>query len=56
MATDVMRVRLHLRGIRVTEVLVDEVDELRVAVESTAGRSCCEQAPQFGAALAGDAL
>lgn len=42
MVTDVMRVRLHLRGIRVREVLVDEVDELRLAVESASGRSRCE--------------
>ena len=41
MAADVMRVRLHLRRIRVLEVLVDEPDVLRVRVESTETRPRC---------------
>ena len=41
MVTDVMRVRLHLRQIRVLEVLVDTPDELRVRVESTVRRPRC---------------
>ena len=41
MATDVMRVRLHLRRIRVLEVLVDTPDVLRVRVESTETRLRC---------------
>ena len=41
MASDVMRVRLHLRQIRVLKVLVDEVDELRVEVASTVSRPRC---------------
>ena len=35
MASDVMRVRLHLRQIRVRAVVVDTAEELRVRVEST---------------------
>ena len=35
MASDVMRVRLHLRQIRVLAVVVDTPEELRVRVEST---------------------
>ena len=41
MATDVMRVRLHLRRIRVLEVLVDTPDVLGVRVESTETRPRC---------------
>ena len=41
MATDVMRVRLHLRRIRVLEVLVDAPAVLRVRVESTGARLRC---------------
>ena len=41
MATDDMRVRLHLREIRVLEVLVDTPEELRVKVESTVRRPRC---------------
>ena len=41
MATDVMRVRLHLREIRVLEVLVDTPSELRVRVASTVVRPRC---------------
>ncbi|WP_423916943.1 ISL3 family transposase [Candidatus Poriferisodalis sp.] len=41
MASDVMRVRLHLRQLRVLSVLVDEVDELRVEVASTVRRPRC---------------
>ena len=41
MAADVMRVRLHLRQIRVLSVLVDEVDELCVEVASTVRRARC---------------
>ena len=35
MATDVMGVRLHLREIRVLEVITDTPEVLRVRVEST---------------------
>ena len=35
MASDVMRVRLHLRQVRVRAVVVDTAEELRVWVEST---------------------
>ena len=35
MASDVMRVRLHLREIRVLAVALDTPSELRVEVEST---------------------
>lgn len=38
MASDDMRVRLHLRQIRVLAVVVDTAGELRVRVESTVGR------------------
>ena len=41
MATDVMRVRLHLREIRVLEVQVDTPSVLRVKVESTVARPRC---------------
>ena len=41
MATDVMRVRLHLRQIRVVEVVVDTPTVLRVQVELTARRVRC---------------
>ena len=41
MATDVMRVRLHLREIRVLEVITDTSQELRVRVESTVRRPRC---------------
>ena len=42
MASDVMRVRLHLRQIRVLGVLEDTVNVLRVSVESTVSRlDCC---------------
>lgn len=41
MAPDCMRVRLHLRLIRVLEVLADTVDELVVAVASTRSWSRC---------------
>ena len=41
MASDVMRVRLHLRQIRVVEVLLDTPTVLRVRVESTLRRSRC---------------
>ena len=41
MATDDMRVRLHLREIRVLEVLVDTPSVLRVKVESTVRRLRC---------------
>ncbi len=41
MASDVMRVRLHLGQIRVLEVLVDTPSALRVAVESTVRRPRC---------------
>ena len=38
MASDVMRVRLHLREIRVLAVASDTPSELRVEVESTVRR------------------
>ena len=41
MASDFMRVRLHLRRIRVLEVLVDTPDVLGVRVESTETRPRC---------------
>ena len=41
MASDVMRVRLHLREIRVLAVVVDTPEELRVEVESTVRRPRC---------------
>ena len=41
MASDVMRVRLHLRQIRVLAVVVDTPSELRVRVESTVRRPRC---------------
>ena len=41
MASDVMRVRLHLREIRVLAVASDTPSELRVEVESTVRRSRC---------------
>ena len=43
MASDVMAVRLHLRQIRVLEVLEDAPDVLRVSVESTFRRLRCAQ-------------
>ena len=41
MASDVIRVRLHLRQIRVLAVVVDTPEELRVRVESTVSRPRC---------------
>ena len=41
MASDVMRVRLHLRQIRVLAVASDTPSELRVEVESTVRRPRC---------------
>ena len=41
MASDVMRVRLHLRRIRVLEVVIDTPAVLRVRVESTETRPRC---------------
>ena len=41
MASDVMRVRLHLRQVRVLAVVVDTPEELRVRVESTVSRPRC---------------
>ena len=41
MSADVMRVRLHLRGVRVTEVVVDTPTELVVGVVSTKKLSKC---------------
>ena len=41
MASDVMRVRLHLREIRVLAVALDTPSELRVEVESTVRRPRC---------------
>ena len=41
MASDVMRVRLHLRQIRVLEVAVDTPSELVLEVESTLRRPRC---------------
>ena len=41
MASDVMRVRLHLRQVRVRAVVVDTAEELRVRVESTVSRLRC---------------
>ena len=41
MASDVMRVRLHLREIRVLAVASDTPSELRVEVESTVRRPRC---------------
>ena len=41
MASDDMRVRLHLRETRVLEVQVDTPGELRVSVESTVRRARC---------------
>ena len=41
MASDVMRVRLHLRQVRVLAVVVDTPSELRVRVESTVRRPRC---------------
>ena len=41
MAADVMRVRLHLREIRVLEVITDTPQELRVRVESSVRRPRC---------------
>ncbi len=43
MAPDTMRVRLHLRLIRVLAVLVDAVDRLEVEVVSTRSWSRCPQ-------------
>ena len=45
MACDVMRVRLHLRQVRVLAVVVDTAEELRVRVESTVRRLRC---PHWG--------
>ena len=41
--SDVMSVRLHLSGVRVTRVLVDSVDRLEVEVESAREWSRCRQ-------------
>ena len=41
MASDVMRVRLHLRETRVLAVALDTPSELRVEVESTVRRPRC---------------
>ncbi len=41
MASDVIRVRLHLRQVRVLEVVVDTPTVLRVRVESTVSRPRC---------------
>ena len=41
MSSDVMSVRLHLRGVRVTEVVVDTPSELIVGVVSTKKLSMC---------------
>ena len=41
MASDIMRVRLHLRQVRVRAVVVDTAEELRVWVESTLSRLRC---------------
>ena len=41
MAPDTMRVRLHLRLIRVLAVLVDTVDRLEIEVASTRSWSRC---------------
>ena len=41
MASDVMRVRLHLRETRVLAVASDTPSELRVRVESTVRRPRC---------------
>ena len=43
MASDVMRVRLHLRETRVLAVASDTPSELRVEVESTVRRSRCPE-------------
>ena len=41
MASDVMRLRLHLRQVRVLAVVVDTPEELWVRVESTVSRLRC---------------
>ena len=41
MSSDAMRVRLHLRGVRVLEVVVDAPSRLEVAVEAAWSRSRC---------------
>ena len=41
MASDVIRVRLHLLQVRVLAVVVDTPEELRVRVESTVSRPRC---------------
>ena len=41
MSFDVMRVRLHLRGVRVTGVVVDTLTELVVGVVCVKKLSCC---------------
>ena len=41
MSSDVMRVRLHLRGVRVLEVVADSPGRLEVAVEATWSTSRC---------------
>ena len=53
MAPDTMRVRLHLRLIRVLAVLVDTVDELVVQVASTRSSSACPDCG-FGCRLVHD--
>ena len=50
MASDVMRMRMHLREIRVLAVASDTPSELRVEVESTVRRSRC---PECGSAAPG---
>ena len=41
--SDLIQVRLHLRSVRVLEVVVDSVDRLVVGVESAREWSCCRQ-------------
>ena len=41
MSSDVMRVRLHLRGVRVLEVVADSPGRLEVAVEAAWSWSRC---------------
>ncbi|MCE2526768.1 MAG: transposase family protein [Actinomycetia bacterium] len=47
MSSDVMRVRLHLRGVRVIEVVVDTPSELVVGVVSTKKLSACPGCGRF---------
>ena len=50
MASDVVRVRLHLRQVRVLAVVVDTAEELRVQAESTVRRPRC---PHCGSSATG---